>query len=79
MKQIILFNSLKINISETDWQYLCNYRFFTTTPSDETVQAEFVSGTGITSRKKHLWKEADKRFAEYIEDLREINKKEIER
>ena len=73
MKQILLFdNKLTVSIKTELWEYLCNYRFFTSNPSDEELEAEFCSGTGITKSKTHLWGEADSRFTEYIEYLKEI-------
>lgn len=66
-----------LTISDIDWDFLCKNRFFTDAPLKEEIQAEFVSGTGITQNKPHLWKEANKRFAEYIEDLREIQQMNV--
>ena len=73
MKQLVFFdNSLTINIPEEDWIYLCNNRFFTDHPEHNIIQAEFVTGTGITPKKKNLWNQATERFIDYINDLREI-------
>jgi len=76
-KVITLFNNLDIKVSIDDWEFMCKNRFFTDTPSEEHIQAEFVSGTGITKNKVHLWGKASKRFAEYISDLREIQELDI--
>lgn len=77
MRKIILFHQMILTISDIDWDFLCKNRFFTDDPLKEEIQAEFVSGTGITQNKPHLWKEAEKRFAEYIEDLREIQQMNV--
>ena len=66
-----------LTISDKDWEFLCKNRLFNDDPLKEEIQAEFVSGTGITQNKPHLWKEAEKRFAEYIEDLREIQQMDV--
>ena len=71
---ITFWDDLTIHVSPDDWDYLCINRFFSDNPAYDEIQAEFVTGTGITPNKKHLWKEADMRFAEYIQDLREIKK-----
>lgn len=46
--------------------------FFSDDPNEEMLQSEFVTGTGITGNKKHLWNQASERFSEYIKDLKEI-------
>ena len=69
---IRLFNELDVKVSREDWRFMCQNRFFTDNPDEEVIQAEFVSGTGITENKKNLWGQASNRFTEYIEDLREI-------
>ncbi len=76
MKEIILWEKLHIHISDEDYDFLCEKRFSDGFSYDEFV-SEFVSGTGITEKKVHLWPEADKRFAEYIQDLRDIEKMDI--
>ena len=73
------FNSIVVNISDDDWDFLCKKRFFTNNPTDEDVCAEFVTGTGITPNKPQLWNEADQRFSEYIKDLRKICSLDINR
>ena len=70
--KIRLFGKLDISISESDWTYLCNHRFFNDNPSIDEIEAEFVSGTGITSKKIDKWEKASEKFSEYINDLREI-------
>ena len=71
MKTVSLFNNKMIlNISEEDWSFLCNNRLFSEYPTIDEIQAEFV--TGITENKLTSWKEADVRFAEYVQELREI-------
>ncbi len=72
MKEMILFDELIIKISEDDWDFLCKNRFFSDAPDEEMLQSEFVTGTGITRNKKHLWNQASERFSEYIKDLKEI-------
>lgn len=73
MKEINLFdNQITLNISEEHWEYLCKYRFFSEQPAIEEIQAEFVTGTGITRNKPLLWEYANTRFSEYVEDLKEI-------
>ena len=72
MKELTIFKKLTISISDEDWDFLCKYRFFTETPSDELVQSEFVSGTGITEKKAYTWSFANEKFIEYINDLKEI-------
>lgn len=75
MKEVKLFNNQMIlNISEEDWYFLCLNRLFSDTPSLDEIEAEFVTGTGITQNKPLLWNEADKMFSEYINDLRDILK-----
>lgn len=77
MKQIILFdNKLVVSIEPELWDYLCGFRFFSSNPSDEEIEAEFVSGTGITRNKTHLWNEASERFSSYIQELKEIYNQE---
>ena len=81
--KIRLFEKLDIFISESDWDFLCNHRFFTDTPSIDEIDAEFVSGTVITSKKiselqaskmvDTEGKNASEKFSEYIHDLRKIN------
>ncbi len=70
--EITFWNELTVHISPNDWDFLCKNRFLSDNPSLDEIQAEFVSGTGISPNKKHLWNEADTRFAEYIQELREI-------
>lgn len=72
-----LFNNITLFISEDDWLFMCNNRFFTNNPTIEDVQREFIIGTGITPNKKHLWAEANKRFNEYISELKDIQKLDI--
>ncbi|MBQ9277969.1 MAG: hypothetical protein IJ224_04970 [Lachnospiraceae bacterium] len=67
-----LFDELIIIINYDDWMFMCKNRFGTETPSYEEIQAEFVTGTGITKNKRELWREANARFTEYINDLKEI-------
>lgn len=77
MKRIFLFdNMLMIHIDTELWDYLCNFRFFSSNPSDKEIEAEFISGTGITKNKPQLWSEANSRFVSYIEELRQIYKQD---
>lgn len=73
MIRLIFFEELTVEVSEDDWDFLCKNRLFSNNPSQEDLRAEFVSGTGITPNKRHLWSQASERFAEYIQDLREIS------
>lgn len=66
-----------LEISEEDWIFLCQNCLFSENPTIEDIQTEFVVGTGITQNKPLLWKEADKMFSEYIQDLREIQQLDI--
>lgn len=75
--QIILFEELKVLVNNNDWDYLCKNRFYTNNPTDEMIQSEFITGTGITPNKRKLWSEANERFADYIQDLREIQNLDI--
>lgn len=77
MKTVILFGQLTLDVPDKDWDFLCKYRFFTQNPSVEDVQTEFVTGTGITKNKPHMWNEAGKRFSEYVDDLRDIQKMDL--
>lgn len=72
MKRIISFNDLRVEIKDKEWDYLCQYRFFNDNPGYDVVESEFISGTGITCRKKELWPFASQRFSAYINDLMEI-------
>ena len=72
-KELVLFDELVVVISEEDWDFMCRNRFFSENPDEEELQAEFVSGTGITTDRKHLWSRVSERFSEYIRDLREIS------
>ena len=76
-KVIKLFDELVITVGYDDWMFLCEHRFGTDTASYEDIQAEFVTGTGITPNKRNLWPEAETRFTEYINELREINSMDI--
>lgn len=71
-------NILQVKVLDKDWDFLCQNRFFTDTPTQEMIFSEFVTGTGITPNKKNLWNEASERFAEYVNDLREIQKNDID-
>ena len=73
----IIFNEIALTISDDDLDYLCKQRFFTDNPTIEDIQREFVTGTGITPNKKHLWSEANMRFKNYIDELRDIQKLDI--
>ncbi len=78
--QILLFNEcnpLIVTVSEDDWVYLCQNRFLTNNPTDEQIEAEFVSGTGVTPNKPWLWDKASQLFAEYIAELKEIQEIDI--
>ena len=71
-------NELQVQVSATHWLFLCKYRFFTDTPSDEELQTEFVTGTQITSQMKDKWNCASTAFADYIDDLITISGKSLE-
>ena len=78
MHRLYLFDSrLVIDIPISEWWFLCEKRFFTDEPEDELIEAEFVTGTGITSDSTQLWNEASQRFLDYIADLREIQKLDL--
>ena len=77
MKVVVLFEQLTLNVPDEDWEFMCKYRFFTQNPSQEDIQAEFVTGTGITKNKPHMWNEAGKRFSEYVDNLRDIQKMDL--
>ena len=70
---ITLFGELNISITEEDWKFLCIARFFSDNPTIEDIEAEFVSGTGITPNKKEKWELASELFHEYVADLRDMN------
>ena len=71
---IRLFGALDVTVTESDWDYLCSRRFFSDNPPADEVEAEFISGTGITPKKTSEWKDASERFGRYISDLREISR-----
>lgn len=72
-KRINLFNGqLIINISEEDWAFLCENRFFTDSPEIDSIEADFITGTGITSTAEEKWSNASDKFKDYIDDLRDI-------
>ena len=73
MKKLVFFGELVVQILEEDWDFVCKNRLFSENPDEADIRAEFVSGTGITPDKKHLWGQASERFTEYIQDLREIS------
>lgn len=68
------YDNITLNINDEDWEFLCKNRLFTDSPAYEDIRAEFVSGTGITPNKSHLWEKSDELFHKYIEELREIQK-----
>ena len=76
-KSIKLWDGLELTISEKDWMFLCENRFFSDTPTTEDVITEFITGTGITKNKPHLWNKASEEFKEYIKDLRKIQDLDI--
>ena len=71
------YDCIEVNISNDDWNYLCENRWFTKTPDAEDVRAEFVSGTGITPNKPNLWDKASEYFHNYVIELQEIHKMDI--
>ncbi len=79
MKEFVLWENLYLYISEEDYGFLCDHRFYTSAPSIEDLISEFVTGTGITPNKRDLWSCASEKFAEYIQDLREIESMNINR
>ena len=68
-----IFDQLELTISKEDWDFLCTIRFFSDNPTYEEIEREFVSGTGITSKKKDLWPNASVAFKEYIANLRDMD------
>ncbi len=70
---------LSVLVEKADWDYLCKYRFFTNKPSEEQIECEFVTGTGITPNKKELLVSdiATKYFADYIKELKEVQSLDI--
>lgn len=77
-KEINLFDgNVRFLISYKDWEFLCNTRFFTDNPSEQLIQAEFVTGTGITSNTPELWKNAGNDFMDYIDYLRNVQNLDI--
>ncbi len=77
-KTIKLFeDKLTVKVSAENWQYLCENRFLSDNPSQEDIQSEFVSGTGISRRNPERWALASESFAEYIDDLREISSLDV--
>ncbi len=60
---------------DEDWKYMCENRFFTDNPEYDHIQAEFTTGTGITSQRRDRWDKASEYLAEYVQDLREIRGK----
>ncbi len=55
MNKIIIFNNkLPINVSNEDWQFLCSKVFYNDNPTIEDIEMEFVTGTGITPKKKEI-------------------------
>ena len=76
MKEIKIFdNRLNLKMSDDDWDFLCKYRLFNQNPDIETIENEFITGTGITPNKEYLWGISNISFSEYIEDLRKIQAK----
>ncbi len=72
-KRITVFDGrLSIEVPPDDWEFLCEKEFYTYNPESELVLTEFVTGTGITPSKRHLWAEASERFAEHVACLRKI-------
>lgn len=68
-----LFRELTVRVSEENWEYLCTNRFFSDTPSEADIQAEFTLGTGIAESNRHLFSECEAAllFANYIRGLME--------
>lgn len=77
MHKYIIYNCIELSISDEDWDYLCQNRWFTTKPELEDIKAEFISGTGISPSKEHLWDKASILFHEYVTDLKDIQKMDI--
>lgn len=76
--QICIFaKELTLQVAYEDFCFMCKKRFGTNEPSEDDWQTEFVTGTGITSERKDLWPRASERFAEYINDLRELQSIDI--
>lgn len=77
MMRYTFYDTISVTIQDQDWKFLCDHRFFSDHPQLEDVQAEFVSGTGITPNTPERWKEASKCFADYVAELRDIKKMDI--
>ena len=71
------YNTIDVKISDEDWDFLCKNRWFTENPDYEDVRLEFSTGTQITIQDKELWDKASEEFHEYICDLMEIQKIDI--
>ncbi len=73
----ILFNTIELNISDDDFDFLCKHRFHTNNPSLEDVEKEFVKGTGIYPRQDdlnnfELHKRVDFLFSYYVQYLKDL-------
>ncbi len=77
-KTVCLFdNKLTLHVNIDDWDFLCENVFLTENPEQDEIEVEFITGTGITSKKIALWPCASRRFAQYISDLRIIRSLDI--
>ena len=73
MKEIKIFNNqLTVHISNTDWAYLCNNRFFTNAPTLDEIETEIAVGAGVYPSEKENWATVDEELATYINMLRQI-------
>lgn len=77
MRKFTFYNCIELNISNEDWIYLCKNRWHTDSPQMDDVRAEFISGTGITPNTPDMWQKADEAFHDYINELRELQKIDI--
>ncbi len=52
MKIIKIWNELEVQVSDEDWAFMCEVRFFSENPTDDAIETEFVNGTRITPKKR---------------------------
>lgn len=71
------FQGLTVTVTRNDWQYLCDHRWFTNTPTADDIQTEFITGTGITPNQPELFSSATEEFHQYVDELRMISKLDI--
>lgn len=75
MKEFKIFDGqLTVHVTDEDWESLCNTRLLTINPSEDQLENEFVTGTWITETDINLWENADNKFHEYIDELLELSR-----